>query len=104
MEPGERFEVTVAYALPERQDVVSLQMEPGSTAGTAVERSGLLQRYPAISEQPLKFAIFGRIVLADAVLAAGDRVEILRPLPNDPKDTRRKLAARGQTMGRGRTP
>lgn len=103
MEPGEQIRVTVAYALPDQQSVVTLEMEPGSTVGTAVERSGLLQRYPGISAQPMKLAIFGRIVRPDAVLAAGDRVEILRPLPNDPKETRRKLAARGQTMGRGRT-
>lgn len=101
MEQGKPLAVTVAYALPDQQAVVALELETGATAGAAVERSGLLQRFPAISEQPLKLAIFGRIVPMGAALAAGDRVEILRPLPNDPKETRRKLAARGQTMGRG---
>lgn len=103
MEPGDRLQVTVAVALPEQQTVVALEMEPGSSAGAAVERSGLLQRYPGISTQPLNLAIFGRIVAPEAQLAAGDRVEILRPLLNEPKDTRRKLAARGQTMGRSRS-
>jgi hypothetical protein len=34
------------------------------------------------------------------VLVDGDRVELYRPLPADPKDTRRRLAREGRTMRR----
>ena len=37
--------------------------------------------------------VFGRIVRADAPLRDGDRVEIYRPLPEDPKSARRRRAA-----------
>jgi len=97
----ERITVRVAFALPDRQSEVSLTLHAGASAGEAVERSGLRARYQEIAAIPLRLAIFGRPVPESAVLKEGDRVEILRSLPNDPKETRRKLAARGQTMGRG---
>jgi uncharacterized protein len=96
----ERVAVTVVYALPERQSVVALELPAGSSALEAVERSGLLARFPDISSRPLELAIFGRRIVAATSLSSGDRVEILRPLMHDPKETRRQLAERGQTMGK----
>ena len=43
--------------------------------------------------------IHGRLVRSGDVVKAGDRVELYRPLPADPKDTRRALAREGRTMG-----
>ena len=40
--------VEVAYALPQRQDVVNLKLPEGSTLQQAVEASGLLQKYADI--------------------------------------------------------
>jgi uncharacterized protein len=100
MELADRIAVTVVYALPERQSKVELDLPAGSSVLEAVQRSGLLIRYPDIASRPLAFAIFGRKVAANAGLKSGDRVEILRPLLHDPKETRRQLAGRGQTMGR----
>jgi len=37
----------------------------------------------------------------DRVLAAGDRVEVLRPLVEDPKERRRRLAREGRSMRSG---
>lgn len=103
MAPGDRIPVAVGYALPEQQSVVALEVAAGSTALQAVELSGMLDRFPEIASRPLELAVFGRKVQPDAVLKSGDRVEILRPLIHDPKDARRRLAGRGQTMGR-KTP
>lgn len=100
MAPVDRIPVAVAYALPEQQSVVMLEVAAGSTALEAVQQSGLLDRHPDIALRPLDLAVFGRKVPAATVLKAGDRVEILRPLVHDPKETRRRLAGRGQTMGR----
>jgi len=44
--------------------------------------------------------IHGRTVSPERVLADGDRVELYRRLPADPKETRRRLAREGRTMGR----
>ncbi len=102
MAQPDRIAVTVAYALPEEQSVIALELPAGSSAVDAVNRSGLLERYPDIGTRPLELAIFGRLIQAGALLKTGDRVEILRPLVRDPKETRRQLAARGKTMGRPR--
>lgn len=92
--------VSVAFALPQRQTEAEIEVRAGTTAAEAVERSGLRTLYPELATLPLRLAIFGRPVSAETVLKPGDRVEWLRPLPQDPKETRRRLAAKGQTMGR----
>jgi hypothetical protein len=93
--------VSVAYAERDRQTVIELMVPAGTTAAEAVDRAGIRERHPGIAgDAPL--GIFGRKVAAGTVLAAGDRVELYRPLPADPKDTRRRLAREGRTMGKGR--
>ena len=57
--------VEVVYALPGRQFVIALPLEPpGLTARAAVERSGLLAQVPELAAQPLALGIFG--VVCDA--------------------------------------
>ena len=86
--------VEVAYALPDRQRVVVLELPvEGLTAADAVQRSGLLQEFPQISGQPLVLGVFGEVCAGDRSLRAGDRVEILRPLRHDPRASRRERAA-----------
>jgi putative ubiquitin-RnfH superfamily antitoxin RatB of RatAB toxin-antitoxin module len=87
--------VWVVYALPDRQAVEELELPESATVAEAVARSGLLERYPEIGARPLACAIFGRAVADSQVLRTGDRVEILRPLLVDPKESRRRAAARG---------
>ena len=91
--------VEVVYALPERQTVVSVAMEPGLTAGQAIERSGLRGRFPELAGHVLVIGVYGKRVEAGHVLAAGDRVEICRPLHADPRQMRRALVADGRVMG-----
>ncbi len=86
--------VEVVYALPDEQRVVSVPLTPGLTAGDAVRRSGLLEAFPEI-ERPLVLGLFGEPIAEDHLLAAGDRVEISRPLVRDPRDLRRERVARG---------
>ena len=86
--------VEVAYALPDRQRVVAVELPvAGLTAGQAVQRSGLLQEFPQIAEHPLALAVFGVVCEPERPLRAGDRVEILRPLLHDPRALRRERAA-----------
>lgn len=92
-------QIDVVYALPERQHVVTLSYEPGESAAAAVERSGLLQRFPAICEGPLVLGVYGKPVANDYVVKAGDRVEICRPLERDPREMRKELWARGRVIG-----
>lgn len=94
------MKVEVAYALPERQTLIALEVAIGTTALDAVLCSGLLREHPALVVGQLRLAVFGRVVTPAQVLRAGDRVEVLRPLQADPKEVRRRLAAQGKAMGR----
>lgn len=95
---AESIRVEVCYARPEVQAMVALSVPAGTTALQAAQQSGLSGRYPEIdlAKQPL--GIRGKRVEAGRALEEGDRLEILRPLTADPKETRRRLAAKGKTM------
>ncbi|MBT6278288.1 MAG: RnfH family protein [Chromatiales bacterium] len=85
--------VEVAYALPDCQTVVELDVEEGTTAGAAIERSGILDTYPQLRGVTLDLGVFGELVSLDQPLEEGDRVEIYRPLIADPREQRRRRAA-----------
>lgn len=84
--------VEVAYALPEEQLLIALNVEEGTTVRLAIERSGILRRAPEIDLANV--GLFGRVVPLDTPLRDGDRVEIYRPLIADPKQARRDRARR----------
>lgn len=92
--PAEKIRVRVVYALPERQATVELLLPSGASVEEAVVQSGLAAEFPAITAQPLQCAIFGRVVSLTQPVGDGDRVEILRPLIADPKQSRRQAAVR----------
>ncbi|MDQ7989738.1 MAG: RnfH family protein [Candidatus Dactylopiibacterium sp.] len=95
------MKISVCYALPQRQEILELDLPEGSVVEDAVTRSGLLARYPEISLADGKFGIYGKISRSDAVLREGDRVEIYRPLIADPKEVRRKRAEEGRATKKG---
>ena len=78
----------MVLALPRESRSARVRLAEGSTVGEAAEASGL----------PLEgiegYAVFGERVRADACIRDGDRVELLRPLRMDPKEARRRRAAR----------
>lgn len=96
MEKLETLRVRVVYALPDQQVGVTLQVQPGTTLTEAVTRSGLLQKFPEAGSRPLACAVFGRVVPLTYELRHGDRIEILRPLLIDPKQSRREAAERSR--------
>lgn len=94
----EAIAVIVACAEAHSQTLLPLTVPAGCTAWEAVERSGILARHPAIDAASCGIGIFGVEVTRGHVLAAGDRVEVLRPLPEDPRERRRRLAREGRSM------
>jgi len=84
MEKHERFQVEVAYALPEVQVILPVEVEEGSTVRQAIEQSGILGRFPDIDIDKTKVGIFGKLTKLDNALRARDRVEIYRPITADP--------------------
>jgi len=86
--------VEVAYAGPEGQWLVSVQVEQGATIADAIRASGLEAMVPGIGAGGMKVGIFSRIATRETRLADGDRVEVYRGLVADPKEARRQRAAR----------
>ncbi len=87
---GGALDVEVIYALATEQALLRLRVAAGTTAGQAIERAGVLARYPELDTATLRIGIFGKFVAWNTVLKTGDRVEIYRPLIVDPKDARRR--------------
>ena len=84
--------ITVAYAAPGVEAIVSLTLPAGATVEQAVTASGLRERF-ALAGQPIGYAIFGQRADGGTPLADGDRIELTRPLVADAKQSRRMRAA-----------
>lgn len=84
--------VEVAYAKPEEQAIVTLQMPESATVEAAIKASGLLERFPEIALSELNAGIFGVACKLDQPVREDDRIEIYRPLLHDPKEARRQRA------------
>ena len=85
--------VEVAYVLADRAAVVKVEVAAGTTLRQAIERSGVLTKFPEIDLARSKVGVFGKLRGLDEPVEAGDRVEIYRPLTMDPKDRRRLLSS-----------
>jgi hypothetical protein len=101
MASAETITVEVAYATPEEQRIISLEVLPGVTLRQAIEQSGILEHFSQIDLANAKVGIFGKLKKLDETLRAGDRVEIYRPLIADPKQVRKQRAAAGKAMKKG---
>jgi uncharacterized protein len=91
----ETIEVEVAYALPERQLILKLEVPQGTTAIEAVRLSGIEEQFPEIELGKNRLGVFGKLCKPERTLQPGDRVEIYRPLD-------RGSAGRAPRTGGGR--
>ena len=97
---AEQIAVEVAYALPERQSLLSLSVSPESTVREVIECSGILKTHSDIDLSKNKVGIWSRTVRLEERVRDGDRIEIYRPLIADPKDMRRRRAEKAKEEGR----
>jgi putative ubiquitin-RnfH superfamily antitoxin RatB of RatAB toxin-antitoxin module len=93
MMPGEIL-VEVAYALPEEQVIISIKVPTNFDVKQAIEKSGIQKKFSSIDLSKNKVGIFGKKTTLDHRLIDRDRIEIYRPLILDPKEMRRKRAAK----------
>lgn len=98
----ERAHVEVVYAAPGEQWRVALELPPGTTLRGALERARVFERWPAEVTAGFSYGIFGVPCAMDAVLGDGDRVEIYRPLADDPKAIRRRRGVRPRPARKAR--
>ena len=91
---GGALQVYVVYGTAQQEFIQPMRVAPGTTIGQAVEGSGVLARFPDISLVTQPVGIYGKKKTLDTALRERDRVEIYRALVADPKDSRRKRAAK----------
>jgi uncharacterized protein len=84
--------VSIAVALPGRQEVIALELPEGSDVAAALAAAGIAARFPALDLERREVGIWSRICARDTPLREGDRVEIYRPLAADAKAMRRQRA------------
>ena len=89
----EMIPIEIVYAEPDRVWRQELQLPAGASVQQALSAmdSGLFP--PDMKVLPELLAVHGRSVRLHDSLHAHDRIELLRPLIRDPKDTRRLRAA-----------
>lgn len=82
--------VEVAFARPDKQEIITLNVEEGTTAVDAVRCSGIIAVFPEIDPDTNNMGIFGKAIKNPATyeLRDGDRVEVYRPLKIDPRQAR----------------
>ena len=97
----ETIAIEVAYALPQRQKIYSLLVEPGTTALQAAKRSDVTKDFDGVDLETAKMGIFGQALgtkgmlgPSEYIVQPNDRVEIYRPLTADPKEMRKRRAAK----------
>ncbi len=87
------MQIGIAYAEANQQIWLKVELDEGATIQDAIEKSGVLDKFPHIDLDRQKVGIFGKVSKLDAAVNDGDRVEIYRAITADPaKVPRRKQA------------
>ncbi|MGH8150288.1 MAG: RnfH family protein [Steroidobacteraceae bacterium] len=95
----------VVYATRDRQFLWEVEVAADATVAQAIaaarESAGEVGTGAdaAIPWEDAEVGIFGEICIRDRVPGDGDRIELYRPLAQDPKEARRERA-RGRSTGR----
>lgn len=85
-----RIRVEVVRAWPRRHEAVTVELAPGATVAEALRASA----WDLAGVDG--YAVYGERVSLQDTLRDGDRLELLRPLPLDPKQARRRRAEAGR--------
>ena len=90
------IQVEVAYALPQQQELIVLEVPIGTSMYDAAKQSGIEHKFDELDLDSVEMGIFGKVERKpkEKVLQAGDRVEIYRKLIADPKEVRKQRAAK----------
>lgn len=87
--------IEVAYAKPDKQLIIPVKLAEGSSVWQAIVKSGILERFTEIDLLKINIGIFGKSCQLEKIVGQGDRVEIYRPLLQNPMDARRHRAVKG---------
>jgi len=90
----------VAYATPERQHLWTVELAPGASIADAINAARALAPEAVVPWDDAPVGIFGELRARADVPADGDRVEIYRSLPNDPRQVRRERVRQARLAAR----
>ncbi len=85
--------VELVYALPEHYWSIRLRLPAGATVADALSKAEVALREAGVQADPERMAVHSRPVFPSTPLRDGDRLELLRPLLADPKQSRRERAS-----------
>lgn len=86
--------VEIVYAEQRRSVVKSLKVAPGTLIADALRLAALDEDFQGVDLLNATVGIYGSVARRDRPLQDGDRIEIYRPLAEEPKLARRKRASR----------
>lgn len=92
-----KIKVEVCYALPEKQTLLSLEVDFADSIESIIRQSGILELYPEIDLAENKVGVFSKLAKLSDTLHEGDRIEIYRPLIADPKEVRKQRAQKNKS-------
>lgn len=84
--------VEIVYAEPQRGIIKSLMLTPGASVRDALAKAASDPVFSKVDLANSPVGIFGKLTRSDQVLNDGDRIEIYRPLTQEPKVARRSRA------------
>ncbi len=86
------IDVEVVYATPEKQTLLIVHVPKKSNVTDAIKYSGILSQFPELKLETLHVGIFSTPCELGREVKSNERIEIYRPLQNDPKEARRQRA------------
>lgn len=92
--------IEVAYATPEKQLILTVNVPQDTSVQECIEHSGIQQHFNDIDLANQKVGIWSKATKLTAVPRDGDRIEIYRALIADPKAVRKRRAERAKEEGR----
>ena len=87
--------IEIVYAQPQCSVIKSLSLPAGATIADALRLVASDQDFPGVDLASCAVGIFGKVASRDQQLMDGDRIEIYRPLVEEPKLARRKRVGKG---------
>ena len=88
------IDIEVAYANPDKQVIIPVKLVKGASVQQVINESGVLEQFAEIDLSRMCVGIFGKTCGLDKIVEQGDRVEIYRPLMQNPMDARRNRAVK----------
>jgi putative ubiquitin-RnfH superfamily antitoxin RatB of RatAB toxin-antitoxin module len=95
-----KIQIEVVYGLPNRQELITLVVDSGTSLEQGIIKSGILNVFEDIDLAVNKVGIWNRAAKLTYQLQDLDRIEIYRPLLADPKEVRKRRAEKAKEEGR----